>query len=261
LKNILKINSILSVSTFRVVLYNILLRLKNEKNQFLFGYLWWFVEPLIYAVAFYVLSIFLNRGISFEFIVIGKLAFLWFSKSFTGIVNSTSKYKSLIQNHEVNVLVAPMIELGLNLIKHLVILIVLIIYFNIYKQVSIEYLKLLTTLITSLIFFLSSGLIFLIIRSLFKDVINLIPPILLSLMFLSGIFFDILEMSNEFYRNILLEYNPLALILILYRDAIYLNIEQNFYENLLIFNSFFIVIIFICHHIIKKNNKFIEYYN
>jgi lipopolysaccharide transport system permease protein len=261
LKNILKINSVLNRSTIRIIYYNIYLRLKNEKNQFLFGYLWWFIEPLIYAIAFYVLTIFLDRGISFEFILVGKLVFIWFSKSFTGIVNSTSKYKSLLQNHEINALVPPLIELGLNFTKHLIILFFLIFYFQIFKQTSINYIKLLLVVATSLSFFLSSGLIFMIVRSLFKDFVNLIPPFLLFLMFLSGIFFNIIEMDNEIYKNYLIDYNPLALIILIYRDALYLDIKLDFIENILIYNFVFISVIFICYKIIKKNNKFIEYYN
>ena len=59
-------------------------RLRAEARRFGLGYLWWVLEPLLYVGVFYlVFVLFLgNREPGFLFfLAVGKLTFIWFSKT------------------------------------------------------------------------------------------------------------------------------------------------------------------------------------
>ncbi|MEQ8515100.1 MAG: ABC transporter, partial [Chromatocurvus sp.] len=58
--------------------------LRADASRFFLGYIWWVLEPLLYVAVFYVVFVLIlqNRQENFlVFLMCGKLAFIWFSKS------------------------------------------------------------------------------------------------------------------------------------------------------------------------------------
>ena len=245
-----------------LIFYNIIFRFKHEKKKYFLGFLWWFIEPTIYLIAFWILIMIMNRNITLEYLVLGKFMFLWFSKCVTGISGSLIKYKALNSIHYLDGLIGPIIESGIILFKQLVYLFVLIVFFSLTYEnfFRIELLLLPFLYIFTFIFIFATGLIFLILRSFYKDFENLIPPFMLFMMFSSGIFFRIEDLSSEFMKNLLINYNPLTLIIKTFREIMYGEFQGNYILNFIIIFFISLMIILISKIIIQKTNKFYEYY-
>ena len=67
------------------------LSLKADAQRYFFGYLWWILEPLLWVGVFYlVFEVFLGTGRAdfLVFLAVGKLTFIWFSKSVSQAANS-----------------------------------------------------------------------------------------------------------------------------------------------------------------------------
>src|SRR5690625_6360171 len=70
--------------------------LKADASRLYLSYLWWVLEPVLWALAFYfVFTILLGFGRDLLFIMAGKIPFLWFSKSITNGSDSVAGGKSL----------------------------------------------------------------------------------------------------------------------------------------------------------------------
>ena len=75
------------------------LSLKADARRYFFGYLWWILEPLLWVGVFYlVFEVLLNSGCAdfLVFLAVGKLTFIWFSKSVTQAANSLIGNRGLI---------------------------------------------------------------------------------------------------------------------------------------------------------------------
>lgn len=74
-------------------------QLKAEARRFALGYLWWVVEPLLYVAVFYVVFVKLlgnQRSDFLVFLAVGKLTFIWFSKSINQAAMSLVNNRGLI---------------------------------------------------------------------------------------------------------------------------------------------------------------------
>ena len=78
---------------------NLLLNLKAETKKTYLSYAWWLLEPAMFVLVFYVVfAVFLNRGTEdfLVFLLLGKIPFLWFSKSVSNSANSICDGRGLI---------------------------------------------------------------------------------------------------------------------------------------------------------------------
>ena len=75
------------------------LSLKAEAQRYYLGYLWWVLEPLLWVGVFYVVFYELlgTRTPDFlMFLAVGKLMFIWFSKTVNYAGNSLMSNQGLI---------------------------------------------------------------------------------------------------------------------------------------------------------------------
>ncbi len=85
--------------------------LRAEAARFYLGYVWWIVEPLLYVAVFYVVfDVILEsqRADFLMFLMVGKLSFIWFSKSVTQASNSIVNSAGLIGKVNVPKTLFPM---------------------------------------------------------------------------------------------------------------------------------------------------------
>ena len=78
---------------FRLIDVMARMALRADATKFFLGYVWWVLEPLLYVAVFYVVfnMILTSRQPDFLlFLMTGKLAFVWFSKSVT---RGTAKFQ------------------------------------------------------------------------------------------------------------------------------------------------------------------------
>ncbi len=78
------------------------MQLRADASKFVLGYLWWFLEPLLWVGVFYVVFNLIlesdsRQGADFLlFLACGKFAFLWFSKTVIQASNSIVANISLV---------------------------------------------------------------------------------------------------------------------------------------------------------------------
>ena len=198
--------------------------LKAEARRFGLGYLWWILEPMLYVGVFYlVFVLFLgNRQPDFlVFLAVGKLSFIWFSKS----VNQASL--SLVNSREV---------LGqTNLPKHL--FPVAVMHEGVYRQAAVfafllvlvlalgyaptsAWVWLIPVVVAQYLLILACGLGAAALVCLQRDFQMLIQLGMVFLLFMSGVFWDISTLTNPTAVFWLETLNPLAVLLDSYRQIL-----------------------------------------
>ena len=73
--------------------------LRADATRYFFGYIWWVLEPLMYVAVLYVVFAYIltSRQPDFlMFLMTGKLAFMWFSKTVTQAGISIINGKGLV---------------------------------------------------------------------------------------------------------------------------------------------------------------------
>lgn len=198
--------------------------LKAEARRFGLGYFWWILEPMLYVGVFYlVFVLFLgNRQPDFLiFLAVGKLSFIWFSKS----VNQAAL--SLVNSREV---------MGqTNLPKHL--FPVAVMHEGVYRQAAVfafllvlvmalgyaptlAWVWLIPLVVTQYLLILACGLGAAVLVCLQRDFQMLIQLGMVFLLFMSGVFWDINTLSNATAVFWLETLNPLAVLLDSYRQIL-----------------------------------------
>ena len=207
---------------FDLILYKSWADLRSEARRYYISYLWWFFDPVMEMIVFYIVFGVLRRS-SIEnfipFLLIGVTVWKWFGTAVkhgsTSILNS----RGLIQNINVPKVIFPVIVLFTDTFKFFIVFTILLVYLIFYNlPVSSAYLSLPLVLITEFLF--ASALAFLCaaITPFFPDLTYFLDNSLRLLFFLSGIFFSgknlLPEHQDWFYLN------PMATIIESFRDIL-----------------------------------------
>lgn len=199
-------------------------RLRAEARVFGLGYFWWILEPLMYVGVFYLVFVLLlgNREPDFLFfLAVGKLTFIWFSKT----VNQASL--SLISSRA--------IMAQTNLPKHLFPMAV--IHEGLYRQVAVfafllvflwaagyapdpAWLWLIPVIATQYLLIVGCSLLAALLVCLKRDFQMLIQLSMVFLLFMSGVFWNIQAISNAELIFWLEALNPLTVLLDAYRQIL-----------------------------------------
>lgn len=209
-----------------VKLSNVLakMRMKSQANKLALSYLWWVLEPLILVSLFYVLfSYVLNRSEDnfFTFMIIGKIVFLWFSKSVTTASNALLANKGILAQRAIPKWVFPLASVQEITYKSIIALVLMLIiaFLNGFYP-SFAWMQILPIIIVSYLFIVGVSFVCSILVSIAQDFANLIGMGMLGLMFASGIFWDIASIQNESIRDLILIVNPLATMIYLWREIV-----------------------------------------
>ena len=199
-------------------------RLKADARRYFFGYLWWILEPLLYVAVFYIVfeRLLGTRQPDFlVFLAVGKLTFIWFSKSVTQAASSLTLNKGVIGQ--------------VNLPKHLFPLAVL--HEGLYRQVAVflfllafiafvgftphaSWWYLLPIAAVQYLLIIGCGLIAALFVCAKRDFQLLISLGMVFLLFMSGIFWDIRAIEDPILANWLMTLNPLAALIDSYRQVL-----------------------------------------
>lgn len=208
------------------------MKLKSQSNKLTLSYLWWVLEPLLFVFMFYVVfEYLLNRGGEdyFSFLIIGKIIFLWFSKTVISASKGLIENKSIIIQRDIPKWIFPMVNILESYYKTAVSFLVLflILWFNGLPPTK-YYIHLI--ILTFIMSFLISSLGYLgsLLVAFSRDFMNLIRIGMTGMMFMSGVFWDIREIQDENIRDLILLYNPLALIIDAYRGVLMYQSEPNY---------------------------------
>ncbi len=201
------------------------MNLKAEASKLYLSYLWWIIEPILFALTFYfVFEVLLQfgRGENFLFFLMcGKVPYLWFSKAVMGGSNSIVGGRGLI--HQVNMPKAlfPYTSVQDVLYKQWAVFLVLFAMAAFFGYMpSLHWLWLVPLMIVQYLLILLCAMVGAYLVSFVRDVRMLIQMGMMFLMFSSGVFWDVSRISNVELREALLTWNPLAFLLDAYRQVI-----------------------------------------
>ena len=205
--------------------------LKGEARQYFLGYLWWILEPLLYVAVFYVVfeKLLQNRQPDFlYFLIVGKLSFIWFSKSVNQASNSLVMNKGLIAQVYLRKELLPMAVIHQGFYRQVVIFAFLLILLLVggYAPGSV-WLWLVPIALIQALLVAGCGMLAALLVCLQRDFRFVVQMGTLFLLFMSGVFWDINAIADETARQWLLRLNPVAALIDAYRQVLMLGAQPN----------------------------------
>ena len=200
------------------------MKLRADASGYFLGYIWWVLEPLLFVGVFYVVFEVLlktGRGDFLIFLMCGKLAFIWFSKSVNQAANSILVNRGLIANINVPKALFPMAVMHEGLYKQSTVFMLLFVILLVRGYApSLTWMWLLPLVLVNYIMILACGFISSILVCVVRDFSLVISLFMTFLMFVSGVFWDVRTLPDPQVADRVLAVNPLAFILDAYRQIL-----------------------------------------
>ena len=198
--------------------------LRADASRYFFGYLWWLLEPLLFVGVFYVVfNVILDsrRADFLAFLMCGKLAFIWFSKSVTQASNSIVASKGLVGKINVPKSLFPMAVVQESFYKQVTVFLLLFAALLAWGYpMTTAWLWLVPLILVNYLMIVACSFIGACLVCIVRDFRMLIPLGMTFLLFTSGIFWDIRDLGDPAKTELLLALNPLAFILDAYRQVL-----------------------------------------
>lgn len=208
-----------------------LMKLKAQSNTLVLSYLWWILEPILYVALFYfVFKFVLYRGGEdfLAFLLIGKIPFLWFSKSVSAGANSIVENRGLISQRVIPKYIFPLVNCQEALYKQVLAFTILICFVLISGYgVTIKWMQLIPLTLITYLLICGVSLFFSVFVTLAPDFKVAIQMFMMGLMFTSGIFWNVNLIQDEMLKTLLMHTNPLASIIDGYRQILMYKTDLN----------------------------------
>lgn len=199
---------------FTIIFHQTQVDLKQESKRFFLGMAWWILDPLLYILVFYALSLAGLRfgGDNFNGLIAGISLWKLFASSVSSASGSLLGNKGLMNQVALPSWIFPIQSFTLSLFKFLLVLTVLLLYLWLTgTQFSIHALSFPFVFLIYVLFSLGLALIASSLVPFLPDLRFIITNGMMLLFFMSGIFFDITSFPPETQEIFYL--NPLAVIL------------------------------------------------
>jgi lipopolysaccharide transport system permease protein len=212
---------------FRLIDIMARMALRADATKLFLGYIWWVLEPLLYVAVLYVVFtvILTSRQPDFLlFLMTGKLAFVWFSKSVTQASSSIVTAKGLVGKINVPKTLFPMAVIQEGLYRQVAVFVFLfvVLIINGYP-ITANWLYLVPVMMVNYIMIVACSFVGACLVCMVRDFNPLISLSMIFLMFTSGIFWDVRGLSDPHKTELLLTLNPLAFMLDAYRQIMMYN--------------------------------------
>jgi lipopolysaccharide transport system permease protein len=200
--------------------------LKGEARQYLLGYLWWILEPMLYVAVFYLVfeKILQSRQPDFlYFLMVGKLTFIWFSKSMNQAANSMEANKGLMAQLNLRKEIPPLAVIHQGFYRQLVVFGFLFSFLLLNDfAVTALWWWLIPLVLVQALLTIACGLLAALLVCIQRDFRLLIQLGTVFLLFMSGVFWDLNAITDESLRDWLMVLNPLATLIDAYRQVLML---------------------------------------
>ena len=215
------------LNAMKDVVFAIFLReLKTRFGGYRLGYFWAVLEPLAFVLILGWLRTFISAdtvyGVPiFVFFALGYLTFQLFSKSLMQASSAIAANKGLFSYRQVKPIDAVLARIILELIVFLATMVILLSLFAwVGMPIKMENPLLVLAVLSNLVVFaLGAGLIVMSISKFSKEVDKIIPLITRPLFFISGVFYSLQDIPQQFHHYLLV--NPLLHAVELTRAGFY----------------------------------------
>lgn len=211
---------------FRLMDIQARMQLRADASKFVLGYLWWFLEPLLWVAMFYVVFNLIlesdaRQGMDFlVFLAVGKFAFMWFSKTVIQASNSIYQNRHLVGKLNVAKTLFPMSAVQESLYRQFAVYLLLaLIVLALGYPLTPSWLWLLPILLVYYLMIVACSLLGAWMVCIIRDVSKFLPLAMTFLLFTSGIFWDVRALPDPEKTQLLLDINPLAFILDAHRQV------------------------------------------
>lgn len=196
--------------------------MRSEIQRTRLGYFWWFLEPLLYMVVYYlVFAVLMLRGEPgfAPLLLSGIIPWMWFLRTVTAASSSIVAGQSLLNQTSVPALALPLVEILQAFMKQTPVFLLLFI-FIIWQgyEPSRMWFLIIPILLVQLLIGSAFGLLMAGVVPVFRDLQRLVPSALTLMMFLSGIFYSYESIPAEWQSVFLM--NPMAFLIKTYRDVL-----------------------------------------
>ena len=200
--------------------------LRGEARQFYLGYFWWLLEPALYVAVFYIVFQLLldSRQANYlYFLTVGKLTFIWFSKSVVQASSSIEANKGLISQVTIRKEVFPLAAVQQGFYRQLAVFSILLVLLFLSGKGQFHYwFWLLPLMLVQMILISGASLLAALVVCWHKDFQHLIQLGMMFLLFVSGVFWDVNAVADADVKRSLLLLNPLATLIDAYRQILLL---------------------------------------
>ena len=200
------------------------IRLRAEARRYGLGYLWWILEPLLYVGVFYLVFVLVlgNRESGFLFfLAVGKLTFIWFSKTVNQAAQSLLNSKEIMAQTNLPKHLFPMAVIHEGLYRQGAVFVFLLIFIWVAGfEPDGGWLWLIPVMLTQYLLIVGCSLLAAVLVCLQRDFQMLIQLGMVFLLFVSGVFWDINAISSPKLIFWLEALNPLAGLLDAYRHIL-----------------------------------------
>jgi lipopolysaccharide transport system permease protein len=204
---------------FNIILYRSAAELRSEGTRTYAGYLWWVLEPLLSLAVYYVAFKYIFHRETENFLMFlfsGIVIYRFFSGTVTRSAASISGGQGLMQLIYVHKSIFPLSVVMVNLVKFLITLLLVIVVSWLFKIPPTEtYLALPLLILLQLMVVTGVSMISAAITPFFPDFKLILNTIMHLLIFLSGVFYDIGNLSPQIQS--LIRLNPIAALIEQYR--------------------------------------------
>ena len=218
---------VLEARYWRYATYRAYLNLLSDASRYHLGWLWWILEPLAMTGVFYVVFRFLRaRDEEFiYFLIVGVTTWLWFSNSVSNAAPSLNAAKGLITQITVPKIMFPIINVIAGMYKQAFVFAILLVVIATLVGVKSTWIYVPILAVVELLMIGVAATTAAFVCAWLPDARFVVMSGLQLLMFCSGIFFDIRDLSPEAQAWFWL--NPIATMLDQYRSVLLYDTPPN----------------------------------
>ena len=205
-----------------LIFYKSYAELKAEAARLYLSFFWWILEPIIYMFTFYIVFefVFHRGGPGYvPSLLCGLVVWKWFASSVQQAANSILAHMPLIQRVYVKKIVFPGATLVTNAIRFAFVFSILLFFVAVFcVPPGVVWLALPVVLIAQFLLNAACGTMAAVLVPFVPDLRMVIEKMLMMGFFLSGIFFDITQISKTYQDYFLL--NPMLVLIEEYRNIL-----------------------------------------
>ncbi|HET6604655.1 MAG TPA: ABC transporter permease [Xanthomonadaceae bacterium] len=205
-----------------LVLFKTFADLRAERERTYLGFVWWFVEPLLFMCVLVVLVevIGLRGGPGFaQFLLAGLVFWQWYKSSISHGMSSIMQAGGLLRNVRVAPAVFPLVTVFSDTIKFALVLVVLLaVLWALGETPSASYAMLPVVLVSLLLLICGIALLLAAVVPFLPDLRFVIEPVLQAQFFVSGIFYSFDRVPPEYQKWLVL--NPMIVYIEAARDIV-----------------------------------------
>ena len=202
-----------------IILYKSYANLISEARRGYLGLLWWVLEPVLYMVAYYLFFVtIMHRGGQNQiiFLLSGLVAWKWFATTILPAAGSIITNRGLINQVYLPKFVLPVMATATSTMKFIIVFSLLLIMVCLVGQPpTLSWLALPAVLGAQLLAMLAIGGLLAAVVPFFPDLKLVVENVMLFLFFMSGVFFEIRNLSTPHLWVLYL--NPMAGLIEMYR--------------------------------------------